>query len=137
MRPMVHIRSRRTQPLTFCMELIVSILDLHIYIYIYIYSDLPISIPFSLIQLSPPRSTPASASPCATMPSLRNILHKRNELSKEPEPKNDQPTAPPPPEFTLIRTDTHTQEILTPPADPTTPALQEPDTNTLSPSPRR
>ncbi|OGE50960.1 hypothetical protein PENARI_c015G04767 [Penicillium arizonense] len=71
------------------------------------------------------------------MPSLRNILHKRNELSKEPEPKNDQPTAPRPPEFTLIRTDTHTQEILTPPADPTTPTLQEPDTNTLSPSPRR
>ncbi|KAJ6086718.1 hypothetical protein N7467_005632, partial [Penicillium canescens] len=82
-------------------------------------------------------STPASASPCATMPSLRNILHKRDELSKEPEPKNDQPTAPQPPEFTLIRSDTHTQELLTPPADPTTPTLQEPDTNTLSPSPRR
>ena len=71
------------------------------------------------------------------MPSLRNILHKRDELSKEPEPKNDQPTAPQPPEFTLIRSDTHTQELLTPPADPTTPTLQEPDTNTLSPSPRR
>ncbi|KAJ6009980.1 hypothetical protein N7499_004621 [Penicillium canescens] len=71
------------------------------------------------------------------MPSLRNILHKRDELSKEPERKNDQPTAPQPPEFTLIRSDTHTQEFLTPPADPTTPTLQEPDTNTLSPSPRR
>ncbi|KAJ5766202.1 uncharacterized protein N7511_003818 [Penicillium nucicola] len=71
------------------------------------------------------------------MPSLRNILHKRDELSKDP--KNDQPTAPPQPEFTLIRTDTHTQEILTAPPDPapTTPILQEPDSNTLSPSPRR
>ncbi|OQD88639.1 hypothetical protein PENANT_c003G06740 [Penicillium antarcticum] len=71
------------------------------------------------------------------MPSLRNILHKRDELSKGPQ--NDQTAAPPPPEFTLIRTDTHTQEILTAPADPdpTTPTLQEPDSNTLSPSPRR
>jgi hypothetical protein len=75
------------------------------------------------------------------MPSLRNILHKRDELSKPEEPQNDQNSAPKPPEFTLIRTDTHTQEILTAPAapDPTTPTLQEPDSNALSPSrsPRR
>ncbi|KAJ5371805.1 Tetratricopeptide-like helical [Penicillium concentricum] len=50
------------------------------------------------------------------MPSLRNILHKRDDLSITPTPQNA-PT-PPAPEFKLIRSDTNTQEIITAPSDP-------------------
>ncbi|CAG8279204.1 unnamed protein product [Penicillium salamii] len=57
------------------------------------------------------------------MPSLRNILHKREELTE------DAPNAnPPTPEFKLIRSDTNTQEIITPETD------NPPDTRS---SPRR
>ncbi|KAJ5555719.1 hypothetical protein N7461_004189 [Penicillium sp. DV-2018c] len=52
------------------------------------------------------------------MPSLRNILHKRDELSTPQTAQNAAPTTPPPPEFKLIRSDTHTQEIITPPSFP-------------------
>ncbi|CAG8029744.1 unnamed protein product [Penicillium salamii] len=55
------------------------------------------------------------------MPSLRNILHKREELTE------DAPN-PPTPEFKLIRSDTNTQEIITPETD------NPPDTRS---SPRR
>jgi hypothetical protein len=50
------------------------------------------------------------------MPSLRNILHKRDDLSTQT-PQNE-PGTPPAPEFKLIRSDTHTQEILIPPSHP-------------------
>ncbi|CAG7958825.1 unnamed protein product [Penicillium salamii] len=46
------------------------------------------------------------------MPSLRNILHKRGELTDAPNAPN-----PPTPEFKLIRSDTNTQEIITPETD--------------------
>ncbi|KAJ5124903.1 uncharacterized protein N7515_008728 [Penicillium bovifimosum] len=78
------------------------------------------------------------------MPSLRNILHKRDELSTPQTAQNAPPTTPPPPEFKLIRSDTHTQEIITPPSfpDDTKPYLSSPqqDETSLSPqsqSPRR
>ena len=50
------------------------------------------------------------------MPSLRNILHKRDELTED---------APPTPEFKLVRSDTHTQEIITPETDYITSPTQE------------
>jgi hypothetical protein len=67
------------------------------------------------------------------MLSLRNILHKRDELTD-----NETPT-PPTPEFKLIRTDTHTQEIITPPSDPTDGAHLSSPTEESRPSfsPRR
>ncbi|KAJ5237966.1 hypothetical protein N7489_008057 [Penicillium chrysogenum] len=60
------------------------------------------------------------------MPSLRNILHKRDDLSTEP--SQNAPAIPPAPEFKLIRSDTHTQEIITPPSNPNdpTPYLSSP-----------
>ncbi|KAJ5210020.1 Tetratricopeptide-like helical [Penicillium cf. griseofulvum] len=51
------------------------------------------------------------------MPSLRNILHKRDDLGTTQTSQNESET-PPAPEFKLIRSDTHTQEILTPPSHP-------------------
>jgi hypothetical protein len=70
------------------------------------------------------------------MPSLRNILHKRDELTDNPAPAV---VAPSTPEFKLIRTDTHTQEILTPPSDPTDTAHLSSPTQETRPSfsPRR
>jgi hypothetical protein len=69
------------------------------------------------------------------MPSLRNILHKRDELTDN---ENETPT-PPTPEFKLIRSDTHTQEIITPPSDPTDGAHLSSPTQESRPSfpPRR
>jgi hypothetical protein len=70
------------------------------------------------------------------MPSLRNILHKRDDLSTEP--SQNAPAIPPAPEFKLIRSDTHTQEIITPPSNPNgpTPYLSSP-TQDDPVSPRR
>ncbi|CAG8126230.1 unnamed protein product [Penicillium nalgiovense] len=70
------------------------------------------------------------------MPSLRNILHKRDDLSNEP--SQNAPAIPPTPEFRLIRSDTHTQEIITPPSNPNdpTPYLSSP-TQDDPVSPRR
>lgn len=73
------------------------------------------------------------------MPSLRNILHKRDELSSPESSQNATPT-PPAPEFKLIRSDTHTQEIIIPPSYPSDNThLASPTQETcLSPqSPRR
>ena len=66
------------------------------------------------------------------MPSLRNILHKRDELT-------DTAPNPPPPEFKLIRSDTHTQEIITGPSDQTDSAHLSSTTQETRPpsSPRR
>ncbi|KAJ5781139.1 hypothetical protein N7457_006299 [Penicillium paradoxum] len=61
------------------------------------------------------------------MPSLRNILHKRDGLSTE-HPAQNVPTTPPAPELKLVRSDTHTQEIIIPPAYPA-------DSNTYLTSP--
>ncbi|CDM33040.1 hypothetical protein DTO013E5_5760 [Penicillium roqueforti] len=70
------------------------------------------------------------------MPSLRNILHKHDDLSTTQTPRNA--PANPAPELKLIRTDTHTREIIVPPSypdDPTpypsSPSQEEPT------SPRR
>ncbi|KAJ5971344.1 uncharacterized protein N7479_001262 [Penicillium vulpinum] len=52
------------------------------------------------------------------MPSLRNILHKSEDLSTTQTPQNV-PTTPQAPEFKLIRSDTHTEEIITPLSIPT------------------
>ncbi|KAJ5140782.1 hypothetical protein N7448_004190 [Penicillium atrosanguineum] len=51
------------------------------------------------------------------MPSLRNILQKRDELSSEKQSGQPQQTSisPPTPEITFMRTTTNTQEIITPP----------------------
>lgn len=52
------------------------------------------------------------------MPSLRNILHKRDELSTEKSTKEHTQhvsTSPATPEITFMRTTTNTQEIITPP----------------------
>ena len=54
------------------------------------------------------------------MPSLRNILHKHDDLSNTQTPRNA--PAAPVPELKLIRTDTHTQEIIIPPSYPNDPA---------------
>lgn len=71
------------------------------------------------------------------MPSLRNILNKRDDLSTTQPPENA-PATPPAPEFKLIRTDTHTQEIIIPPSNPNdpTPYLSSP-TQEEPTSPRR
>ncbi|KAJ5463338.1 hypothetical protein N7475_008282 [Penicillium sp. IBT 31633x] len=77
------------------------------------------------------------------MPSLRNILHKREEHSSPQSAPNAAPTRPSNPELKLIRSDTHTQEIIIPPsyANDTSPFLSSPthqDEGCLSPqSPRR
>ncbi|KAJ5966943.1 hypothetical protein N7501_003191 [Penicillium viridicatum] len=70
------------------------------------------------------------------MPSLRNILNKRDDLSTTQPPQNAPST--PAPEFKLIRTDTHTQEIIIPPSNPNdpTPYLSSP-TQEEPTSPRR
>lgn len=68
------------------------------------------------------------------MPSLRNILHKRDELSSEKqsqEPQQTQPS-PPTPEITFMRTTTNTQEIITPP----TYADEFPPVSPISPESR-
>lgn len=54
------------------------------------------------------------------MPSLGKILHRRDKLTSA-EDAEDAP-APPTPEFKLIRSDTHTQEIITPETDITSPS---------------
>ncbi|KAJ5153800.1 Tetratricopeptide-like helical [Penicillium coprophilum] len=71
------------------------------------------------------------------MPSLRNILHKRDDLSTTQTPQNAQAT-PIAPEFKLIRSDTNTQEIINLPSHPddephylSSPTQEEPS------SPRR
>lgn len=77
------------------------------------------------------------------MSSLRNILHKREEHSSPQSAPNAAPTRPSNPELKLIRSDTHTQEIIIPPsyANDTSPFLSSPthqDEGCLSPqSPRR
>lgn len=55
------------------------------------------------------------------MPSLRGLLNKRDELSiDDPSAQKsvaqDIPTSPPAPEITLLRSDTLSQEVITPPA---------------------
>lgn len=62
------------------------------------------------------------------MPSLRNILHKRDELTEATEATE----APTTPEFKLIRSDTHTQEIITAP-DPDADLLSSPTQERSSP----
>ncbi|KAJ5641426.1 hypothetical protein N7490_005426 [Penicillium lividum] len=49
------------------------------------------------------------------MPSLRNILHKRDDLSINTSTANPPPMTPPP-EFTFIRSDTFGEEVITPPS---------------------
>ncbi|KAJ5520887.1 Tetratricopeptide-like helical [Penicillium fimorum] len=73
------------------------------------------------------------------MPSLRNILHKRDDLSTTPTPQNA-PATPPAPEFKLIRSDTHTQEIITASSHPndqpqylSSPTQEEPTSSTAPP----
>ncbi|KAJ5675081.1 uncharacterized protein N7477_005015 [Penicillium maclennaniae] len=68
------------------------------------------------------------------MPSLRNILHKRDELSSEKQPQEPQqiPTSPPTPEIIFMRTTTNTQEIITPP----THADELPPLSPISPESR-
>lgn len=61
--------------------------------------------------------TKASSSTLASMPSLRDILHKRDELSR----KKSLPASPATPEITFTRSDTFSQEIVTPPSDPEPP----------------
>jgi hypothetical protein len=56
------------------------------------------------------------------MPSLRDILHKREDLTEKSSasksaPQNP-PLSPPPPEITFLRSDTFGQEVITPPAHP-------------------
>lgn len=56
------------------------------------------------------------------MPSLRDILHKREDLTEKSSapttnPQNP-PSSPPPPEITFLRSDTFGQEVITPPAHP-------------------
>ncbi|OOQ89909.1 hypothetical protein PEBR_08212 [Penicillium brasilianum] len=56
------------------------------------------------------------------MPSLRDILHKREDLSEKSSassttPQNP-PSSPPQPEITFLRSDTFGQEVITPPAHP-------------------
>lgn len=54
------------------------------------------------------------------MPSLKDILHKRDELSTDKSPARNNipqtlPATPPPPEITFLRSDTFSQEVITPP----------------------
>lgn len=56
------------------------------------------------------------------MPSLRDILHKREDLGEKSSapsttPQNP-PSSPPQPEITFLRSDTFGQEVITPPAHP-------------------
>ena len=75
------------------------------------------------------------------MPSLRNLLHKREEIT-DPTPQyaTPTPTSPPPPEITFLRSDTFGQEVITPPAHsddpPYSPSLSpNPETSGDSPRP--
>ncbi|KAJ5999975.1 hypothetical protein N7481_000384 [Penicillium waksmanii] len=57
------------------------------------------------------------------MPSLKNILHKRDSISKNKSPipttsPEAIPTSPPPPEITFLRSDTFGHEVITPPVYP-------------------
>ena len=57
------------------------------------------------------------------MPSLRNILQKREDLTEKSSPSTtttpqNHSSSPPHPEFTFLRTDTFGQEVITPPAHP-------------------
>lgn len=55
------------------------------------------------------------------MPSLRNILHKRDDLNNEASQETNTvsfPTSPPPPEIRFLRTDTFNEEEVTPPSVP-------------------
>ncbi|KAJ5157797.1 uncharacterized protein N7482_008897 [Penicillium canariense] len=56
------------------------------------------------------------------MPSLRDILHKReglNERTQAPTINTQNlPSSPPTPEITLLRSDTFSQEVISPPAHP-------------------
>lgn len=71
------------------------------------------------------------------MPSLRTILHKCDDLSTTQPPQNAAAT-PQAPKLMLIRTDTHTREIIIPPSNPHDPSpyLSSP-TQEESTSPRR
>ncbi|KAJ5818785.1 hypothetical protein N7474_004376 [Penicillium riverlandense] len=62
------------------------------------------------------------------MPSLKDILHKRDELSTSSKPQEPPPfpTTPPTPEFKFIRSDTISQEILTPPEGASTSTPDHP-----------
>ncbi|KAJ5114461.1 hypothetical protein NUU61_000220, partial [Penicillium alfredii] len=64
-----------------------------------------------------------------TMPSLKDILHKRDEFNTpKPTPnasKDTTPASPPPPEIRFVRSDTFSQEVVTPPPDPG-PGLSQP-----------
>lgn len=54
------------------------------------------------------------------MPSLKDILHRRNELSADDPPAQKStggdPPASPPPEITLMRSDTFSEEVIAPSA---------------------
>lgn len=57
------------------------------------------------------------------MPSLKNILHRRETISQEKSPIQTAspapiPTSPPPPEITFLRSDTFGHEVITPPVYP-------------------
>ncbi|KAJ5085291.1 hypothetical protein N7532_010062 [Penicillium argentinense] len=57
------------------------------------------------------------------MPSFKDILHKRDALSKDKSPAQSTdtepfPAAPPAPEITLMRSDTFGHEVITPPVYP-------------------
>lgn len=56
------------------------------------------------------------------MPSLRDILHKREDLAEKSSASTTTPqnplSSPPPPEVTFLRSDTFGQEVITPPAHP-------------------
>lgn len=78
------------------------------------------------------------------MPSLKHILHKRNELSADNSPaQKGIPQAfqvPPPPEITFTRSDTFSQEVITPPSHddhgPETPRSKDTDRPSSSTSRR-
>lgn len=69
------------------------------------------------------------------MPSLKDILRKRNELSADNSPTQKRipqnPPASPPPEITFMRSDTFSQEVITPPSHddhvPKTPGSKDTD----------
>ncbi|CAI7571719.1 unnamed protein product [Penicillium pancosmium] len=85
------------------------------------------------------------------MPSLKNILHKRDSVSKDKSPipttsPEAIPTSPPPPEITFLRSDTFGHEEITPPVYPdhqdhqqnqTTSKSDEPPSTPTTSSPRR
>ncbi|KAJ6015326.1 hypothetical protein N7540_009917 [Penicillium herquei] len=68
------------------------------------------------------------------MPSLRNILHKREDLASSSSQKRPEtssftaptPTSPPPPEITFLRSDTFGQEVITPPTHKDDPPHLQP-----------